>query len=72
MENGELINIIINGHERKIKQNTTIKKLLEDLKVLDKTMAVAVNMKIIKKDNWDKYILNENDKVEALNFVGGG
>jgi len=72
MENGELINIIINGHERKIKQNTTIKKLLEDLKVLDKTMAVAVNMKIIKKDNWDNYILNENDKVEALNFVGGG
>ena len=72
MQNGELINIIINGHKKKIKQNTTIKKLLEDLKVLDKTMAVAVNMKIVKKDNWDKYILNENDKVEALNFVGGG
>jgi sulfur carrier protein len=72
MENGELINITINGHRKKIKQNMTIKKLLEDLKVLDKTMAVAVNMKIVKKDEWNKYILNENDKVEALNFVGGG
>ncbi|ACM93326.1 thiamine biosynthesis protein ThiS [Nautilia profundicola AmH] len=64
--------IIINGHEKEIQQNTTVKQLLEDLKVLDKTMAVAVNMKIVKKDDWDKYTLQENDKVEALNFVGGG
>jgi sulfur carrier protein len=64
--------IKINGHEKEIQEGTTIKKLLEDLKVLDKTMAVAVNMKIVKKDEWDKYELKENDKVEALNFVGGG
>ena len=64
--------IIINGHKKEIQQNTTVKQLLEDLKVLDKTMAVAVNMKIVKKDDWDKYTLQENDKVEALNFVGGG
>jgi len=64
--------IKINGIEKEIENNTTIKKLLEDLKVLDKTMAVAVNMKIVKKDEWDKYILKDGDKVEALNFVGGG
>jgi len=67
-----LIKIKINGIEKKIPQNTTIKDLLSSLNVLDKTMAVAVNMKIVKKDDWDKFILNENDKVEALNFVGGG
>jgi len=67
-----LIKIKINGIEKKIPQNTTIKELLSSLNVLDKTMAVAVNMKIVKKDDWDKFILNENDKVEALNFVGGG
>jgi len=64
--------IVINGHEKEIENNTTIKKLLEDLKVLDKTMAVAVNMKIVKKDEWDKFTLKDGDKVEALNFVGGG
>ncbi|GAB6045222.1 sulfur carrier protein ThiS [Caminibacter profundus] len=64
--------ITINGIEKDIPKNTTIKKLLESLQVLDKTMAVAVNMKIIKKDNWDKHIINEGDKIEALNFVGGG
>jgi len=64
--------IKINGIEKIIPENTTIKELLSSLGILEKTMAVAVNMKIIKKDNWDKYIFKENDKVEALNFVGGG
>jgi len=64
--------IKINGIDKEIEKNTTVKKLLEDLKVLDKTMAVAVNMKIVKKDEWDKFILQEGDKIEALNFVGGG
>ena len=68
----ELIKIKINGIEKQIPPSTTIKDLLEDLNVLDKTMAVAVNMKIVKKDEWNKYFIQENDKIEALNFVGGG
>jgi len=64
--------IIINGKEKEIKENSTIKELLNSLEILDKTMAVAVNMKIVKKDNWNNYKLKENDKIEALNFVGGG
>jgi len=67
-----MIKIKVNGIEKEIQKNTTIKQLLTDLGVLDKTMAVAVNMKIVKKDEWDKYILKNEDKVEALNFVGGG
>ncbi len=72
MQQEKLINIKINGIEKKIAPNTTIKELLKDLEILDKTMAVAVNMKIVKKDNWNKFKLNEGDKIEALNFVGGG
>jgi len=68
----ERITIKINGIEKQISKNTTIKDLLSSLGVLEKTMAVAVNMKIVKKDEWDKFILNDKDKVEALNFVGGG
>lgn len=64
--------IVINGIKKDVKENITIKELLEELKILDKTMAVAVNMNIVKKDDWDKFSLKENDKVEALNFVGGG
>ncbi|GAX87418.1 sulfur carrier protein [Lebetimonas natsushimae] len=72
MHNGKLIKIKINGMEKEIPQNSSISELLSSLNVLDKTMAVAVNMKIVKKDEWDNYKLQNGDKVEALNFVGGG
>jgi sulfur carrier protein len=72
MKNEKLIKIKINGVEKEISENISIEELLNSLNILDKTMAVAVNMKIVKKDEWQNYKLQDGDKVEALNFVGGG
>jgi len=66
------MNVIINGEKKDIKENITIYQLLTELNILDKVMAVAVNMEIVKKDNWKNYIIKENDKLELLQFVGGG
>jgi sulfur carrier protein len=35
-------------------------------------MAAAVNMQIVKKDNWQNYEVKDGDKLELLDFVGGG
>jgi sulfur carrier protein len=35
-------------------------------------MACAVNMEIVKKQDWDNFTLNEGDRVDLLDFVGGG
>jgi sulfur carrier protein len=35
-------------------------------------MAAAVNMEIVKKENWDVFKPKEDDKIELLHFVGGG
>ena len=66
------MNIIINGEDMNIEENKTLQNIILHLKIEDKVMASAVNMEIIKKDNWDNYILKENDKIELLQFVGGG
>ena len=63
--------IIVNGKER-VTKSKTIKDLLAELKIGDKVMASAVNMEVVKKDNWQSYELKEGDKVEFLQFVGGG
>ncbi len=67
-----MIHIIVNGEDKKIEENTTIQALLERLEIADKTMASAVNMDVVKKEQWDKHTLKEGDKVEFLHFVGGG
>ena len=64
--------IVVNGESRNIKDNTTVLELLNELKVKEKTMAVAVNMEIVKKELWAKHTIQDGDKLELLHFVGGG
>lgn len=64
--------LIINGKEKKFKNNISLKQIMKELKIIDKVMAAAVNMNVIKKENWENFKPKENDKIELLSFVGGG
>ena len=64
--------IIVNGNNKVFKDNATLLEVLKELDLVDKVMAAAVNMEIIKQDSWDTYILKDNDTLELLDFVGGG
>ncbi len=64
--------IIVNGKELKTTQNSTMQDLLSALSLEGKVMAAAVNMEIVKQDAWKHYRIQEGDKVELLDFVGGG
>jgi sulfur carrier protein len=67
-----MIKIIINGEEKNIKKNSSLKEIIIDLQIEEKVMAAAINMEIVKKEDWASYIPKENDKLELLQFVGGG
>ena len=64
--------IIINGEEKEFAENTTLELVLNTLGLDGKVMAAAVNMDIVKQDAWKSHILNDGDKLELLDFVGGG
>ncbi len=64
--------LIINGETKIFNENITIEKMLEELTLTGKVMAAAVNMEIVKQDKWSSYVLNDMDKLELLDFVGGG
>ena len=64
--------IIINGQTKEFSENTTLIGLLKELSLEGKVMAAAVNMEIVKQDNWSHYRLKDGDKLELLDFVGGG
>jgi len=64
--------LIINGEEREFNDSFSIEQILDNLQIKDKVMAVAVNMEIVKKDSWNSFVPKENDKIEVLQFVGGG
>jgi sulfur carrier protein len=64
--------LIINGEAREFKSKLTLASVLKELSLNGKVMAAAVNMNIVKQDSWQTYILNDGDKLELLDFVGGG
>ena len=64
--------LIINGETKTFNENITLNNVLIELVLIGKVMAAAVNMNIVKQDKWDEYILNDGDKIELLDFVGGG
>ena len=66
------MNLIINGEKLSFEDGKTIFEIMTELKIIDKVMAVAVNMNIVKKEEWSSFIPQENDKIELLQFVGGG
>jgi sulfur carrier protein len=66
------MNLVINGEDKNFDDTYSIKDIIQDLKIEGKVMATAVNMNIIKKDNWSSFVPKNNDKIELLQFVGGG
>ena len=62
----------INGEQKEFEVNSTLAQILAKLSLEGKVMAAAVNMQIVKQDMWETQILNDGDKLELLDFVGGG
>ena len=66
------MNIIVNGENKSFEDGTTLLSIIKELKIEDKVMAAAINMDIVKKNDWDKFKPQDADKLELLQFVGGG
>ncbi len=62
----------VNGNDVTFKEGESLQALIVTLNLEGKVMAAAVNMNIVKQDQWHTYTLNEGDAVELLDFVGGG
>jgi len=67
-----MITIIVNGKQDTVESGTSIGNYLA-LKKIDAAVAVVeINRSIVKKEDINKTVLNSNDSVEILRFVGGG
>jgi len=67
-----MINIFLNGKKLSIDKSINIHDFIISQGLNDKMIAVAVNMKIIHKNEYKKIFIIENDKLEIVRPVGGG
>ena len=64
--------IILNGDRFELEQPLSVTALLEKLEIDPRRVAVEHNLSIIKRQTFDRVVVDEGDTVEIVNFVGGG
>jgi sulfur carrier protein len=64
--------LIVNGDAFKTEKAGTIKELLDELNMEPDRVAVEVNLSIIRKSDYSTFSLHDGDRIEIVNFVGGG
>lgn len=62
----------INGESREIPPVSNVRELLQLLGIAEGRVAVEVNRKIIRRTDWESTPISNLDRVEIVQFVGGG
>ena len=66
------ITVRINGETKLIERSQTIEFLLKKLNLNKNNIAIEVNREIVSRSNYTNNIIMDKDKIEIVNFIGGG
>ena len=64
--------VMINGEPREVPPDTSLQALLRLLDLKEDRIAVELNRSIVKRDLWPETLLHDRDRLEIVQFVGGG
>ena len=64
--------IVCNGEKKDIEPGTRLAQFMVDLGVKPDTVFVECNGAILKKEDYDTFVLPEGAVLELIRFVGGG
>ncbi|GGI02826.1 MULTISPECIES: sulfur carrier protein ThiS [Mammaliicoccus] len=63
---------IINGDEFNFDEALTLSDLLQSLELDQERIIVEWNDTLVKNDQFNEIVVRESDRLELLEFVGGG
>ena len=72
MNNLKKIKIQLNGKKHQINTGCNLQNLLKILKKRNNKVAIELNGEIADKKKYSKIFLKRNDKIEIVQFIGGG
>lgn len=64
--------VIINGEEKAVDNVSSVSDLLRELGLKADRVAVELNREIAARTSWDSTQLKDGDRIEIVQFVGGG
>jgi thiamine biosynthesis protein ThiS len=64
--------ITVNGHEREVADGLTLAQLLSEMKLAPHSLAVERNQAIAEREDFAATVIEDGDRLEIVQFVGGG
>ena len=64
--------ILVNGQPRDAAPRLALPRLIEELKLGDRRVAVELNGAIVPRSAWPATLLADGDKLEIVHAIGGG
>lgn len=67
------MNLAVNGEQTNVAEDLTVSQLLVEENVkMPEMVSVELNGRILKRTEFERTKLKENDQIEFLYFMGGG
>lgn len=64
--------VTVNGKQETLEKEMSILEFIRHKGIHPDSVVVEYNYDIVKKEEWSRIPLKENDNLEVLKFVGGG
>lgn len=72
MRSAKFLLIQLNGEPREVEENISLPELVASLGLKAEQVAIELNQKVIRRAQWESTVLQTDDKIEIVHFVGGG
>jgi sulfur carrier protein len=66
------VEIIVNDQSRNVADGISVARLLDELDLTGKHVAVEVNLQLVPRAQHTEHQLAEGDRLEIVTLVGGG
>ena len=64
--------VYVNGESRELSGAPSLAELLTQLELPAARIAVELNREVVRRSDWSSTMLGEDDRIEIVQFVGGG
>ena len=64
--------VYVNGELKDLPGTSSLAELVTQLELPAARIAIELNREVVRRNDWSGTMLNEDDRIEIVHFVGGG
>jgi thiamine biosynthesis protein ThiS len=66
------LRVYVNGDSKELSTPISLAELITQLDLPAARIAVELNRSVVRRNDWSTTLLQDDDRIEIVHFVGGG